>query len=341
MQQPQQQQNGSSILVQGRIVWTSGNLFEGKKMTDDAGKPITDENGQQCVQFGFGLSVPKIDPRTGQYSEQFNTVWQALHKEAFTIYPSGQLPPDFAMKYKDGDALDHNGKPFADREGYKGCIVLACTTQIPIKYFKWEGNTNILVNDGIKCGDYVNVQLNIKAHAAKGRGKPGLYLNPSACQLITPGKEIINAPSGDQMFGMAAPVYHGEVVAPVAPVMPQGMPTGPAMPGMPGGMGQAPMMPQQPQYPQQGQAPVDPHYGILPQTHQPQGNVPQMPMQGAPAVNGQIQYPQTNTVAPMVPGQQYVQPAYPSNPQYPQQQPQYPQQGGGMPQMPAMPGMPR
>src|SRR5690606_5737068 len=104
------------------------------------------------------------------------------------LYPSGNLPPDFAMKYKDGDAVDHNGKPFADREGYAGHLILVCTTQIPIKWFVYEGGNNILVNTGIKCGDYIEAQLNLKAHPAKGRGKAGLYLNPSAARLIQPGK---------------------------------------------------------------------------------------------------------------------------------------------------------
>lgn len=314
-QQAQQPQQNNALLVQGRIVWTSGNLFEGKKMTDDNGKPILDENGQQCVSFGFGLAVPKMDAQTGQYSQQFTALWQALQKEALSVFPSGAIPNDFAWKYKDGDQNDHNGVPFANREGYKGCIVIACTTQIPIKYFKWEGGNNILINSGIKCGDYVNVQLNIKGHPAKGRGKSGLYLNPTACQLIAPGKEIINTPSGDQMFGMAAPVYvAGQIEAPAAPSMPnmngqQQMPQQ-NMGGMPPmnnqGYAQAPQ--QQNYAPAPAPAAPQQHYDVLPNQFQ------QAPQQQNYA-----------TQMPGMPGQQ------------PQQQQYAPQQGG----MPSMPGMPR
>lgn len=303
------QQNGNSLVVQGRIVWTSGNsLFEGKKKLDyNTNQPEFNDDGTPVVEYGFGLSIPKIDPRTGQATAEFQKIWQALHQEAFTLYPSGQLPPDFAMKFKDGDGVDHKGQPFGDREGYKGCIVLACTTRIPIKFFRFEGGNNILVNDGIKCGDYVNVQINIKAHPAKGRGKAGLYLNPSAVQMIQAGKEIINMPSGDQLFGMVAPTYAGEVIAHVAPSMPNA-----AAPMMPNTAGQggysAP-----PAYAQPASAPA-PHYGVVPPTHQPQqGNGYAAPVPSAPMPSGQ------NNM-----GQTYAQPAYPSNPA-----------------MPPMPGMPR
>ena len=334
-------QTNNGLIVQGRLVWTVGRTpHEGKAKTDyNSGAVILDETGQPQMQYGFGLAIAKVDPRTGQTSEQFTKVWQALHAEAFTLYPSGQLPPDFAMKYKDGDAVDHNGKPFETRDGYKGHIILACTTEIPPKFFRYEGGNNIMVNDGFKCGDYVNVQLNLKAHPPKGRGKPGLYLNPSAVQLIQAGKEIINAPSGDQLFGQQAPVFNGVVEAHTGPTMPNMAPAAPQAPQMPQQGFAAPMAPAQPQYPAQApqapqmpQQPAQPHYGVLPQTHQPQ------PPMGAPAM-------------PQYPAQPPMQPAAP---QYPAQAPQMPQQGyapaapqyapqapAGMPGMPGMPPMPR
>lgn len=308
-----QTSNGNNLLIQGRIVYTIGsNLFEGINKVDyNTNAPIIGEDGQPVKEYGFGLAIPKMDPRTGQQTPEFQKIWQVLHGEAFTLYPSGQLPPDFAMKFKDGDAIDHNGKPFADREGYKGHIVLACTTRIPIKYFKFEGGNNILVNTGIKNGDYVNVQLNIKAHPAKGRGKAGLYVNPLAVQLIQAGKEIINTPSGDQMFGMAAPVYAGEVVAPVNAPMPGMM--GQQAPAMPGQYVQQPMQNQgynqqapmgAPAMPGQGyaqQPAVQPHYDVLPQNHQPQ-QAPTMPGQGY-AQQPMQNYGQGAPVMPIMPGQ--------------------------------------
>jgi len=263
------QTNGNSLLVQGRLIWTLGtNMFQGKQKTNMQTKALMlDKNGQPIIEYGFGLAIPKLDPRTGQPTVEFSKIWEALHKEAFTLFPSGQIPPTFAMKFKDGDtAIDDKGQPYSKREGYAGHIVLSCTTQIPIKYFRFEGGNNILVNDGIKCGDYVNVQLNVKAHPAVGQSKAGLYINPSAVQLIQPGKEIVNAPSGDIMFGMQAPVYNGQVEVFTPAPMPQVAPIG---------YPQAPVA--APQYPQ---APVQPAYGpnyqVLPPQHQPAA-APQYP----------------------------------------------------------------
>lgn len=325
--QQQAQEQGAGLLLQGRIVWTSGKLFEGKVQLDEkTNRPVLDQQGNPVIVYGFGLAVPKVDPRTGQQSEQYTKWWNMIQSEARAIFPNGNIPNEFAWKYKDGDAIDHNGKPFADREGYRGCVVIACTTQLPIKYFKWEGNTNIIVNDGIKCGDYVNVQLNIKGHPAVGRGKPGLYINPNACQLIAPGKEIINAPSGDQMFGGAAPSFTaGEMVAPTEPVMP----------GMNNNMGNMPNMNNGQQnyqnnnnYQQnmnggqnwnnnQGGQQADPHYGVLPNSHQPNNN------------NGGQNYQQNNN--------NYQQNGNMLNMNNGQQNNNYQNNNGGMPSMPGMP----
>ena len=256
------QNNGNNLLVQGRLVWQSGsNICEGKQKTKyGTNDPVVGKDGSPTMEYGFGLAIPKIDPKTKQPTEEFTKVWNTLHQEAFTLYPDGQIPPGFAMKFKDGDtAIDKHGKPYSEREGYAGHLVLSCTTQIPIKYFKFEGGNNILVNEGIKCGDYVNVQLNIKAHPAIGAGNPGLYVNPSAVQLIQPGKEIINTPSGDVIFGQNTPGYTGQVVAPVAAPMPSGQPTpAPAAPAQP----VAPVAPTPPAQPA-------PNYNVIPANHQP------------------------------------------------------------------------
>ena len=274
------QSNGQSLMLQGRIVWTSGNLFAGQVKKDDRTKQVVlDRDGKPVIVFGFGLAVPKIDSRTGQFTDAWVKLYQTLQAEALTLYPGGHIPQGFSFKYKDGDVdVDKSGVPYAKREGYAGHIVIACTTQLPIKYFRFEGGNNILVNDGFKNGDYVNVAINIKAHPAVGQGKAGIYVNPTAVQMIQAGAEIINTPSGDQLFGAAAPAaYAGQVVAPQAPSMPnmghapQGYPNQPAM---------SPMGAPAPQY----AAPVDPNYAVIPPQHQPQPqNAPAMPPMGAPA----------------------------------------------------------
>lgn len=318
---------GKSIMVQGRIVWVAGNLFQGKPKVDQQTKqPIIDQKtGRQKVEYGFGLAVPK---------NLCNDIWAVMHEMAYTIYPSRQLPPGFAMKYKDGDAIDHRGQSFNQREGYAGHLVFSCTTSIPIKFFKYDNGQNFQINEGIKCGDYVNVQLNIKAHPSTGgNSKPGLYLNPNAVQFLGFGEEIINSPSGDDIFGNSAPVMPaGASATPIAP------------PGMlvPPGQQQAYPPPQQPSYQQPApaapQAPAQPHYGVLPQIHQPQQQapVPQMvppPQYGAP--QGFPQQPVPAAPASNQYGQPMTQqqPAGFAPPAFPSSMPGQPVPGG-MPPLP-------
>lgn len=265
-----QTSQGRTVMVQGRIVWTVGDLFKGRTKVDyNTKQPRRNTAGEVMMEYGFGLAVPKANlAQTGP--GQPGEIWAAIHAEAMTMFPTGQIPPSFAMKYKDGDsAIDEKGVPYSQREGYAGHLVFSCTTSLPIKFFRYENGANVLINEGIKCGDYVNVQLHIKAHGAQGQGKAGLYLNPNAVQFLGYGKEIINTPSGDQIFGTAAPPM--PTGASATPLVPQAgtlvPPPGAAAPlPTPGYPPQAAPMPQ-PAAP--AVAPATPHYGVLPQAHQP------------------------------------------------------------------------
>lgn len=279
-----------TVMVQGRIVWTCGDLFKGKvKTIFGTQTPRTSPTGETMMEFGFGLAVQKSilgDPVLG-------AIWAAIHEEAYVLYPNRVIPPSFAMKFKDGDtAVDEQGKPYALREGYAGHLVFGCTTSLPIKFFRFENGQNILINEGIKCGDYVNVQLQVKAHPAIGSGKAGLYLNPNAVQILGYGKEIINAPSGDQIFGSAMPpLPPGASATPMAAqpgqmlVPPPGAPTPAAMPAASAYPGMPPVA-------------AAPHYGVLPPAFQPPPGVqpmaampPAQPVGAYPAPAGMPTYP--------------------------------------------------
>lgn len=322
---------GTAVMVQGRIVWTAGNLFTGKPKVDPNTKqPKMNNQGQQVIEYGIGLAVPK-SALAAQGPGQPGEILAAMQKEALQVFPSGQFPPAFAWKFKDGDGVDHNGASFAGREGYAGHIVFALTTTIPIKFFRYENGQNIQVSDGIKCGDYVNVQVLVKAHPAIGQGKPGLYLNPNAVQLLRVGQEIVNTPSGDDIFGTVAPP--GLDYTPVAPqagllVPPsqvQGQPFGAPAAAFPG----APMQPQA--APVAAPAMPAPNYGVVPQQFQPPAQAPQMPaapMQSVPP-GGWPQAAAAPVGMPMAApqAQPYQQPGVPQMPG----QPTYPVQPGGFP----------
>lgn len=302
-----QDTQGKAVMVQGRIVWVSGDLFKGRlKIDQNTKQQKYDKAGNPVTEYGFGLAVPKsalqhLGP--GQPGE----IWSAMQEQAFQIYPSRQIPPGFAWKYKDGDGVDDKGVPFSQREGYAQHVVFAMTTQVPIKYFRHENGGNIMINEGIKCGDYVNVQVMVKAHAASGTFKPGVYLNPNAVQFLGFGKEIINAPSGDQIFGLVAPpMPPGASAIPLAP-QPGQILVPPQAPIM-----SAPGVPSAP-------APA-PHWGVVPAAHQP-------PPGGMPAPGNGYAPPVGAQPMQMAPQQQVqmtaASPAFPSNPGN-----GYPQPGG-------------
>lgn len=200
---------GRQVLVSGRILWTAGkDPFSGAPRKNQVGQPIMNANGEPAMQYGFGLAVPKPSASsTPDEVKNFMDMWNAVQAEALALYPTGHIPPGFSFKYKDGDGVDHNGKPFSSREGYAGNLVYALTTSLPLKFFKYNGTAYEQIKEGIKCGDYVQVQVNVKGHLPKPgtQGKPGLYLNPNMTCFLGFGKEIVNAPDATSVFGAAPP----------------------------------------------------------------------------------------------------------------------------------------
>lgn len=297
------------VTVQGRIVWVHGDLFQGAPDTifGTTNPKINAKTGKQDTVYRFGLAVFKTDladPARG------GALWSAMHNQVRALYPSGQIPPSFAWKYKDGDSqgVDERGGvvDYSKKEGYPGCLVFTLsTTNYPPRFFKWE-NGNVQIGEGIKCGDYVNVQVEV---AGQVSAKPGLYLNPKAVQLVAPGQEIINAPSADQVFGTSAPAMPSNYVAPQVGAMPS-MPA-PSAPGQyPAPVAAQPMAPQ-------------PNYQVVPPQFQPPaGGVPMNPPMPPPMGNGypapaaapmnpQSWAPNPGMSAPTASGP--VSPAYPSS----------------------------
>lgn len=202
----------------GRIVW--GNPLTGRPKKDDSGKPVT-KDGQPVIEYSFGLAIPKAD---------FGPVGEAMQAEATAIVGAGQrIPPDFAFKMKDGDTdTDKKGNPLRDKPGYAGCYVLACSTEIPVRCFGWDGSKWVQATAGIKTGDYGRAELQIRGHGAKpgARGsKPGLYINPDQFVLDGSGEAIVNSANPDEAFGQGpAALPQGASATPTAaaPTMPAG-----------------------------------------------------------------------------------------------------------------------
>lgn len=224
----------------GRVVW--GNLKGRPKVNQETKQPVL-KDGKPVIQYSFGLAIPK---------DQFAPVWAVMVAEGSKIFPSiaaGQIPPSFAMKFVDGDGIDSEGKPFNTREGYRGCYVLAISTEAfepPLTQLVGPGQYQNVPGDTLKTGHFVRVALDIQSHGQKPgvpTSKAGLYLNPRLVEWVAFGAEIFNGPDATAAFGgtaaalpagaSATPLSAPAPLPPGAPQNPPQMPPAGSPPGYP------------------------------------------------------------------------------------------------------------
>jgi len=251
----------------GRIVW--GNPAKATTKKDQKTRQPILKDGKEVEQWAFGVAFPK---------HEFNAYMKPyFDQEAMSAYPHG-VPQGFSWKYKDGDGIDRQGKPLAEKTGYAGNIVLTVSTEAfapPI--FRYENGAYRQVGpDEIKTGDYVVLSLNIKVNVPTDRTHtPGLYVNPNGIELVGVGEVIMQSADPSEMFGG---VQHH--LPPGAQPLPAGayVPGGGMQPGMPAGYpAQQPQQPQ-PGYPVQQPQQPQPGYPV----QQPQPGYPGYP---APATD--------------------------------------------------------
>lgn len=280
----------------GRIVW--GHPTTPKHATDNNNQKKYNDKGEPIMEVSFGLAIPQ-----DQFAAQ---VWPAMAQEIAKGYPNG-IPGNFSYKITQPHEIDKNGKPYAEREGYAGCVVLACSTMLqpPMAYVYENGAYRQIGADQIKCGDYVQVGLNLKVNVPSNRAHtPSIYVNPLTVLLCYEGDAIAGAYQADptQVFG-AAP----QIAAPPPGARPIGaggpMQQPPMGAGMPG-MGGQPM--------QQGTVPgaTMPGYGQPPMGNQMPGAVGM----GQPAMtNAPMQQPghyAGNAAPGYMQGNQAASPSY-------------------------------
>ncbi len=185
----------------GRLV--QGDLFKMQQKRDQFGQPKKKEDGTPDMQYYIGLAIEKTHP-------EWPAFWQALEAEARQSFPHF-FPPngtgncvkqDFAWKIIDGDGFDSEGKPFAEREGFRGCWIVRMSTTFPIRtYYPGRYADADIVKNPELCprGFYVRTRLNIKGNS--NAQKPGLYVNPSMVEIAFEGERIVSGPDAGTAFG--------------------------------------------------------------------------------------------------------------------------------------------
>jgi hypothetical protein len=243
----------------GRIV--QGNPLYKSPVTEDDGKTQKiGKDNQPSFNYWFNVAFDKRDPAT----------WPmicAIKQDAAAAFPQlfpqgwnpnaaneGCVRPDFAFKIKDGDGVDLNGKPHANKEGWGGCYILQISTYAgqPRCYDALNNNAPITELEQIHTGKFVRVSLDIKSNGWTGQGnsKPGIFVNPDGVQLVGHGAKITSGPDAATMFAEPVSSYVPpgmSLTAPVAAIAMPGQPQ-PAM-QMPGQAAPQPQMtpPPQPQ----------------------------------------------------------------------------------------------
>lgn len=211
-----------------RIIWGSAEKHR-PKIDQATKRPIIKPNGQPAMQLAFGIGIPKAE---------YPPLWDVMKFEATKLFPTGQFPRDFAWKIIDGDnGMDKNNKPYRDREGYAGHMVLAVSSELDtapgIQVLNAQGTGFDVFPPGLlKAGHYVRVSLTIDGHMG---ASPGLYINPNLIQFIGYGPEIVNGPDAVEAFGLGrVALPPGASATPVGPSGGPGMPAAAPAPVPPG-----------------------------------------------------------------------------------------------------------
>ncbi len=287
--------------VTGRIVW--GHPMKATPRLDDKTKqPIMkkDGSGPRMVR-SFGLAVPV---------DQFQTAaWPAMYAEATSGFPNAvQMGEGFRWKYKTAQHFDKQGKPYSEREGYAGNVVLSVSSELdtPPPLYKQlpSGQFVQMGPDEIKCGDYVFCKISCVLQKPQNASHtPSLYINPIVLIFAGYGAAILSAAvDPNQLFaGRRFDLAPGASAQPLAPTMaasapvpgqpqPAGFPGAQAAPqsagypgAQPGGGGGTPtmMQPQPAGYPGAAAAPAMAAPGFAPQPGAPATGYPSNPVQPA------------------------------------------------------------
>ncbi len=277
----------------GRMVWGSATKSQIKKNYTTK-QPVL-KDGKTVDTWAFGIAIER--------NKFYNEIFPMLQAEVARLYPQG-THPDFSWKLTDGDtAIDDKGRPYREREGYAGHVVINISTEAfaPDIYKFENGAYRKLEAHECKTGDYYAVNVNIKAH---NENKGGLYFNPNMLELVGYGTEIVGrgADPMEAFGGKQHQLPAGASAVPLssapAAMQPQQMPQQ--------GFGMPPQQPQQ--MPQQG-------FGMQPQQPQqmPQqgfGMPPQQPQQLPPPAHDFVNNAGNYQPAPSAVGQTAMQQPY-------------------------------
>lgn len=235
----------------GRLV--QGDPFEAQTKNMQ-GQPLMTMSGQPTQRYFIAVAFAKTDQAFGAFYAKLVEVARGSFPQLFNA--QGQCShPRFSWKLVDGDGVDDNGKPNANKEGFAGCWVVKFSSSFAPRCFHaghYQPHEQIQDPKAIPRGYYVRVAGTIEGN--DNAQKPGLYVNLSMVELAGQGPIISSGPDAGAVFGGVAgalpagasplPMHAAAPVAPGVPAygaMPGVAPLG--LPGVGAGQGMPPMLP--------------------------------------------------------------------------------------------------
>lgn len=232
----------------GRLV--QGDPFEAQTKNMQ-GQPLVTMSGQPTQKFFMAVAFRKDDQAFGAFYAKLVEVARASFPHLFDA--QGHCThPRFSWKLIDGDGVDDNGKPNAQKEGFAGHWVVKFQSAFAPRCFHaghYQPHEQIQDRNAIQRGYFVRVAGTIEGN--DNAQKPGLYVNLSMVELAGVGPVITSGPDASAVFGGTAaalpagaqplPMHAGNAM-PVPPLgaaaSPAAAPSLPAtMPAAPNGMG--------------------------------------------------------------------------------------------------------
>lgn len=226
----------------GRLV--QGDPFEAQTK-NKAGQPLVTKSGQPTQRYFIAVAYRKDDPLFGAFYQKLAEVARGSFPQLFNA--QGQCShPRFSWKLADGDGVDDDGKPNANKPGFAGHWVVKFSSSFPPKCFhagRYQPHEQIQDPKAIPRGYYVRVAGTIEGN--DDASKPGLYVNLSMVELAggQPSDMINSGPDASAVFGGTAAQLPPGVAAPTLPAtatpMPGNFPAAPApavpvVPSIPG-----------------------------------------------------------------------------------------------------------
>lgn len=208
-----------------------GDCFVGNDK-NKSGQPKTDKSGNPVTTWFIAAAGQKGVPDV----EAFKTM---IEQEARMTAPQWFNPdgsckhPKFAFKIMDGDGIDDDGKPNANKPGMAGHWVFKFSSNYAPRCFqagKYMPQDMLQYVPGgvnpIPRGDYIHVSGTMEFNS--DNAKPGMYVNLGMVVWVGLGERIISGPDAATVFagigapgGVPQPVPgYGAIAAPVAPGMP-------------------------------------------------------------------------------------------------------------------------